>query len=256
MTNDTSTQVEAEGLQGVDFYVAPACDPDKLSDTPRLYVDDAGQQRLELPGDDAEVFTYPVLERVDLASAGVTLVGATVDGRQAIFVLPTPQDTPQDTPGEVEAQIRHMRARQLSEPLSTYAGDLGYTTECADDLIVGLMHTVKRDELPASSAVMWKIGLEFVGDDDLSMRRAGYIYLLDAVLSVPGAAERALQAMRAELVERDPALVLVGRDAFARAVNDVLADPRTLDWMVGFVKKKLETDPGWWERHKANLHTA
>jgi hypothetical protein len=92
--NDTSTNDQADRLEGVEFYTTRACDANILSAAPRLFVDDADRLMLEMMGG-VEVdgstpadFTYPVLERIELEHVGVTVVVTAYGKGHAVFLLP------------------------------------------------------------------------------------------------------------------------------------------------------------------------
>jgi hypothetical protein len=104
MTNDT-TQDKAEEIEDrwqrqhkIEMHAAPECHPSILSAAPHLYTAGDGTRMLELvggtppePDDDVQEFAWPVVERVDIASLGLTVVAAQWSGARAVFVMPTPE---------------------------------------------------------------------------------------------------------------------------------------------------------------------
>lgn len=88
--------------------------------------------------------------------------------------------------------------------------DMARLMEEAEDYVVGLMSTVDRDAFPKPAQLLWDMGSDLLEGDD-SMHRAGVVFLFDAMLATPGAAEASIRSMRAQLVDADPNLALVAR---------------------------------------------
>jgi hypothetical protein len=81
----------------IEMHAAPECHPSILAEAPHLYTAGDGTRMLEVvggmppePDDDVQEFAWPVIERVDIASLGLTVVAVPWDDTRAVFVMPTP----------------------------------------------------------------------------------------------------------------------------------------------------------------------